>query len=79
VLFLLPDFITGKKGWIEFEFDSAQKFLMNLNFRSLSTMNLNFGFSKALNLNFGFSKTMTLNLNVKFKNFLNFPNQVVIL
>jgi len=44
---------------LNFESDSAQNFLMNLN------------------LNFGFSKTM--NLNVKFKNSLNFPNQVVIL
>jgi len=51
---------------------------LNLNFRFSSrpklNLSLNFGFSKVLNLNFGFSKTMNLNLNVKFKNFLNFPN-----
>jgi len=37
---------------LNFEFDSAQKFLMNLNFRFSKVLNLNFGFSKIMNLNF---------------------------
>jgi len=38
------------------------------------SLNLNFRFLKTMNLNFEFTKAMNLNLNIKFKNFLNFPN-----
>ena len=69
---------------LNFEFESAHKFLMNLNFVFSKAMNLNFVFSKSMNLNFVFSKSMNLNfvflksmnlkLNVKIRKKMNGSN-----
>ena len=52
-------------GLIDFEFESAHKFFMNLNFVFSKSMNLNFVFSKSMNLNFVFSWSMNLNIVIK--------------
>ena len=58
---------------LNFEFKSAHKFFMNLNFVFSKSMNLNFILSKSmnLNLNFVFSKSMNLNLNFVFSKSMN--------
>ena len=65
---------------LNFEFESAHEFLMNLNFVFSKSMNLNFVFSKSMNLNFIFSKSMNLNfvfsmsmnVNILIKQLTNF-------
>ena len=66
-------------NWIlNFEFESAHEFLMNLNSTFTKSMNLNLVFSKSMNLNLTvnlvFSKSMNLNLNLKIKNKMNGSN-----
>ena len=61
---------------LNFEFESTNKFLMNLNFVFSKSMNLNlnFIFSKSMNLNFVFSKSMNLKLNFKIRKKMNGSN-----
>ena len=49
---------------LNFEFESAREFFMNLN--------LNFVFKKSMNLNFIFSKSMNLNILIKHLTNLDF-------
>ena len=50
---------------LNFEFESAHEFLMNLNFVFSKSMNLNFISSQSINLNFVFSTSMNLNILIK--------------
>ena len=66
--------VSGRVGLnLNFEFESAHKFLMNLNFVFSQSMylNLNFVFSKLMNLNLIFLKSMKLNLNFVFSRSIN--------
>ena len=60
-------------SWIEFEFESAHKFFMNLNltFVFSKSMNLNFVFSKSINLNLNFVSSKSMNLNFVFSKSMN--------
>ena len=57
--------VTSRVGLnLNFEFESAREFLMNLNFVFSKSMNLNFIFSKSMNLNLNFVFSTSMNLNV---------------
>jgi len=52
-------------GWIEFEYDSAENFLINLNFENFISMHLN------LNLNFWFWIFENDEFKFEFQIFIN--------